>query len=49
MSLTTRKLHAQLGAEIVGIDVKSVDDATFKAVVDAFIDIQNGAIRLFWR
>jgi len=36
MSLTTRKLHPLLGAEIVGIDVKSVDDATFKAIVDAF-------------
>lgn len=36
MSLTTRKLHPLLGAEIVGIDVKNVDDATFKAIVDAF-------------
>jgi alpha-ketoglutarate-dependent 2,4-dichlorophenoxyacetate dioxygenase len=36
MSLTTRKLHPQFGAEVVGIDVKSVDDATFKAIVDAF-------------
>ena len=36
MSLTTRKLHPLLGAEIVGIDVKSVEDATFKAIVDAF-------------
>jgi len=38
MSLTTRQLHPQLGAEVVGIDVKSVDDATFKAIVDAFND-----------
>ncbi len=36
MSLTTRKLHPLLGAEIVGIDVKSVDDATFKAIADTF-------------
>jgi len=36
MSLTTRKLHPLLGAEVVGIDVKNVDDATFKAIVDAF-------------
>ena len=36
MSLTTRRLHPLLGAEVVGIDVNSVDDATFKAIVDAF-------------
>ncbi len=36
MSLTTRKLHPLLGAEIVGIDVKNVDGATFKAIADAF-------------
>jgi alpha-ketoglutarate-dependent 2,4-dichlorophenoxyacetate dioxygenase len=36
MSLTTRKLHPLFGAEIVGVDVKRVDDATFAAIVAAF-------------
>jgi len=36
MSLTTRPLHPLFGAEIVGIDVTSVDDATFAAIVAAF-------------
>jgi len=36
MSLTTRKLHPLFGAEILGIDVKDVDDATFRGIVDAF-------------
>lgn len=36
MSLTTRELHALVGAEIVGVDVKTVDDATFDAIVAAF-------------
>jgi len=36
MSLTMRRLHPLFGAEIVGIDVKSVDAPTFQAVVDAF-------------
>ena len=36
MSLTTRKLHPQVGAEIVGVDVKNVDAANFEAVVAAF-------------
>lgn len=36
MSLTMRRLHPLFGAEIVGVDVKSVDAPTFQAVVDAF-------------
>jgi len=36
MSLTMRRLHPLFGAEIVGVDVKSVDAPTFEAVVDAF-------------
>ena len=36
MPLTTRKLHPLFGAEIVGIDVRSVDDRGFRAIVDAF-------------
>jgi alpha-ketoglutarate-dependent 2,4-dichlorophenoxyacetate dioxygenase len=36
MSLTMRTLHPLFGAEIVGVDVKSVDDRTFRAIVDAF-------------
>jgi alpha-ketoglutarate-dependent 2,4-dichlorophenoxyacetate dioxygenase len=36
MPLTTRKLHPRFGAEIVGIDVKRVDDATFSDIVAAF-------------
>jgi alpha-ketoglutarate-dependent 2,4-dichlorophenoxyacetate dioxygenase len=36
MSLTTRTLHPLFGAEIVGVDVKTVDDPTFRAVVAAF-------------
>jgi hypothetical protein len=33
MSLTARKLHPRCGAEIVGVDVESVDDATSKAML----------------
>jgi len=36
MSLTTRKLHPQVGAEIVGVDVSRVDEATFQELVAAF-------------
>ncbi|HUM14302.1 MAG TPA: TauD/TfdA family dioxygenase [Candidatus Nitrosotalea sp.] len=36
MSLTTKPLHRLFGAEIVGIDVKRVDDATFAEIVAAF-------------
>jgi alpha-ketoglutarate-dependent 2,4-dichlorophenoxyacetate dioxygenase len=36
MSLTTRQLHPRFGAEVVGVDVKSVDEATFAAIVAAF-------------
>ena len=36
MSLTTRKLHPLLGAEVVDVDVSAVDDATFAAIVGAF-------------
>ena len=36
MSLTTRKLHPLVGAEIVGVDVKTVDEATFAEIAAAF-------------
>jgi alpha-ketoglutarate-dependent 2,4-dichlorophenoxyacetate dioxygenase len=36
MSLTTRKLHPLVGAEIVGVDVKTVDEPTFQEIVAAF-------------
>jgi len=36
MPLTTRTLHPLFGVEIVGVDVKTVDDATFRAIVDLF-------------
>jgi len=36
MSLTTRKLHPLVGAEIVGVDVKTLDDAQFQEIVAAF-------------
>ena len=36
MSLTTRKLHPLVGAEIVGVDVKTAAEATFQAIVAAF-------------
>ena len=36
MSLTTRKLHPLFGAEIVGVDVKRVDEETFREIVAAF-------------
>jgi alpha-ketoglutarate-dependent 2,4-dichlorophenoxyacetate dioxygenase len=36
MSLTTRKLHPLFGVEVVGVDVKTVDAATFEAIVAAF-------------
>lgn len=36
MSLTTRALHPLFGAELVGVDVKRVDDVTFTEIVAAF-------------
>jgi len=36
MSLTTRKLHPLFGVEVVGVDVKTADAATFEAIVAAF-------------
>ena len=36
MSLTTRKLHPLFGAEIVGVDVRTVDEAVFAEIVAAF-------------
>jgi alpha-ketoglutarate-dependent 2,4-dichlorophenoxyacetate dioxygenase len=36
MPLTTRKLHPLFGVEVVGVDVKTVDAATFEAIVAAF-------------
>ena len=36
MSLTTRTLHPLFGAEIVGVDVKTVDEPVFQELVAAF-------------
>jgi alpha-ketoglutarate-dependent 2,4-dichlorophenoxyacetate dioxygenase len=36
MALATRRLHPLFGAEILGVDVKRVDDATFAEIVAAF-------------
>jgi alpha-ketoglutarate-dependent 2,4-dichlorophenoxyacetate dioxygenase len=36
MPLTTRKLHPQLGVEIVGVDVTRLDEPTFQEIVAAF-------------
>jgi alpha-ketoglutarate-dependent 2,4-dichlorophenoxyacetate dioxygenase len=36
MPLATRKLHPQFGVEVVAIDVKGVDEATFTELVAAF-------------
>ena len=36
MSLTIRALHPLFGAELVGVDVKRVDDATFAEIAVAF-------------
>ncbi|HEX9747059.1 MAG TPA: TauD/TfdA family dioxygenase [Methylomirabilota bacterium] len=36
MTLTTRKLHPLVGAEIVGVDVTRVDEPTFQEIVAAF-------------
>jgi alpha-ketoglutarate-dependent 2,4-dichlorophenoxyacetate dioxygenase len=36
MPLATRKLHPLFGLEVVGVDVKTVDSATFEAIVAAF-------------
>ena len=36
MSLVTRTLHPLFGLEVVGVDVKTVDAATFEAIVAAF-------------
>ena len=36
MALATRRLHPLFGAEILGVDVKRVDDATFKEIEAAF-------------
>jgi alpha-ketoglutarate-dependent 2,4-dichlorophenoxyacetate dioxygenase len=35
-SLSLRPLHPSVGAEILGVDVRRVDDATFAAIADAF-------------
>ncbi|MFI5326570.1 MAG: TauD/TfdA dioxygenase family protein [Candidatus Rokuibacteriota bacterium] len=45
MSLTTRTLHPQFGAEIVGVDVKIADEPTFQEIVAAF----NGHSVLLFR
>jgi alpha-ketoglutarate-dependent taurine dioxygenase len=36
--LATRALHPLFGVEILGVDVKRVDDGTFKEIVDLFND-----------
>lgn len=36
MALETRRLHPLIGAEIVGVDVKRVDEAAFGEIVEAF-------------
>ena len=36
MALATRALHPLFGVEILGVDVKRVDDGTFKEIADAF-------------
>ncbi|HEY7435902.1 MAG TPA: TauD/TfdA family dioxygenase, partial [Methylomirabilota bacterium] len=36
MAVTTRKLHPLFGVEIVGVDVKAADEATFAEIVAAF-------------
>jgi alpha-ketoglutarate-dependent 2,4-dichlorophenoxyacetate dioxygenase len=38
MALAMRALHPLFGVEILGVDVKHVDDGTFKEIVDAFND-----------
>ena len=36
MTLALRPLHAHVGAEILGVDLRRVDDAVFAAIADAF-------------
>ena len=36
MALTIRRLHPLFGAEIVGVDVKRLDEATFREIAAAF-------------
>src|SRR5437667_8005377 len=38
VALETRRLHRLLGVEIVGVDVRRIDDETFRKVIDAFND-----------
>lgn len=38
MALQTRALHQLFGVEIVGVDVRTVDDAAFARIVEAFDD-----------
>jgi alpha-ketoglutarate-dependent taurine dioxygenase len=38
MSLALRPLHPTFGVEILRVDVRGVDDAVFKEIVDAFND-----------
>ena len=46
MALETRPLHALFGVEIVGVDVRRVDDATFGRIVDA---LDEHSVLLFRR
>ena len=36
--LATRALHPLFGVEILGVDVRRVDDGTFKEIVEVFND-----------
>jgi alpha-ketoglutarate-dependent 2,4-dichlorophenoxyacetate dioxygenase len=36
MTLALRPLHAHVGAEILGVDIRRIDDAAFAAIADAF-------------
>jgi alpha-ketoglutarate-dependent 2,4-dichlorophenoxyacetate dioxygenase len=36
MAISIERIHPRFGARITGVDLRSVDDATFKDIVDAF-------------
>src|SRR5712692_1766540 len=36
VALETRRLHPVLGVEIIGVDVRRIEDARFREIVDAF-------------
>src|SRR5947207_152408 len=43
--IQVRRLGPQIGAEITGIDVKSIDDATFDIIYRAWLDYNVVAVR----